>query len=94
MRNVKLVLVCLVVASLLTAMSWFYSSRHVLGSVNRGFPFQFSYTPVIVNPSTRYNYTYLLCDLVFWWGIVLIMVGIVGWAIEKRNVVTYPKQEW
>jgi len=93
MRNVKLVLVCLVVASLLTAMSWFYSPR-LLGSVNRGFPYQFSFTPVIVNPTTRYVFRNLAFDLVFWWVIVLIMVSIVKWAIDKRNVVTYPNQEW
>ena len=71
-RMCKLCITSLIIAVIITGLTWFYSSP-LIGSVNRGFPLAYHYTPVVLNPVSTWNYTNLVIDIVIW-GIIAFVV--------------------
>ncbi len=62
-----------VVALIITGATWFYTSP-LIGSVNRGFPLAYHFTPVIQYPVSSWNYLNLVIDIVVWWIIAFAVM--------------------
>ena len=70
-RMYKLCITSLIIAVIITGLTWFYSSP-LIGSVNKGFPVAYHYTPVVLNPVATWNYVNLVIDIVIWWVIAFV----------------------
>jgi len=81
-RMQKLCITSLIIAVIVTGLTWFYSSP-LIGSVNRGFPVAYHYTPVVLNPVSTWNYMNLVIDLVIWWIIAFVVMYVI--KVKKKK---------
>ena len=78
----KLCKTSLIIAVIITGLTWFYSFS-LIGSVNRGFPLAYHYTPVVLNQVSAWNYTNLVIDTVIWWIIAFVVMYIIKVKMKK-----------